>query len=321
MMPRQLPLVFAAAIVGASLASAQQPTLGREQITTLAKAQVAIAVVHDSMNAELALQRNKKTEIQNQLEDKYKSQVEAVLKANALTDSSYQHGIFLVSTNDALRAIFDSVVVALTGTTLPGQVAGAPAPATVAVPPGQVGVHVGHVINSFGDTPGKVGLLTIAQEEAAVVLQHAQLATRQPTNLAYMQTHAGHVINAIDPTVIAQGPGKGYGLKKAAAGIAQHLDLAAKSEGATPAQIAHAGHAATSARNVEDRATQILDLAQKVRSATDAAEAAKLVNQIVSLAEQLVPGADANSDGRITWEKGEGGLAQVDEHIKLLLKG
>ncbi|HVZ47795.1 MAG TPA: hypothetical protein VG916_03355, partial [Gemmatimonadaceae bacterium] len=133
MMPRPIALPLVAVIAATSLASAQQPAaLGRADITTLAKVQVAIGVVHDSMNAELAQQRNKKTEIQNQLQEKYRGQVEAILKANALTDSLYEHRIFLVSTNPALRAVFDSVTVALTGAPIPGQAPGA-APAAPAV--------------------------------------------------------------------------------------------------------------------------------------------------------------------------------------------
>ena len=41
--------------------------------------------------------------------------------------------------------------------------------------------------------------------------------------------------------------------------------------------------------------------------------------RIVSLTEQLVSGADLNSDGRVTWELGEGGLQQVQEHVNLML--
>jgi hypothetical protein len=43
------------------------------------------------------------------------------------------------------------------------------------------------------------------------------------------------------------------------------------------------------------------------------------MSQIVSLTEQLVAGADKNGDGRITWEEGEGGLQQAQEHVNLML--
>ena len=31
-------------------------------------------------------------------------------------------------------------------------------------------------------------------------------------------------------------------------------------------------------------------------------------------------GTDANSDGRITWEMGEGGLQHADDHIRMMLR-
>ena len=76
-----------------------------------------------------------------------------------------------------------------------------------------------------------------------------------------------------------------------------------------------------SARNTVDRSDQLLALAQKVQAATTAAEAAAIVSQMASLADQLIAGFDANADGRITWEHGEGGLQQCDEHLKLMLAG
>jgi hypothetical protein len=37
------------------------------------------------------------------------------------------------------------------------------------------------------------------------------------------------------------------------------------------------------------------------------------------LCDQLANGADTNSDGRVTWDAPEGGLAQVQEHVTLML--
>src|SRR5216117_2134170 len=85
--------------------------------------------------------------------------------------------------------------------------------------------HIGHVLDSFNGTPMNMGLLPTAMAEAKTAAQHAGLAAKA-TTLAMVQTHAGHVINAIDPTIVAQGPGAGYGLKKAAQGVAQHATLA-----------------------------------------------------------------------------------------------
>ena len=134
-----------------------------------------------------------------------------------------------------------------------------------------------------------------------------------------MKTHAGHVINALDPTVVTAGPGLGYGLKKAATGIAMHIDLAAKAAGASPNVVTHAKHIATSANNVVTRADQLLAIAKQVQAATDAPAAAALVSQMISLSQQLMAGVDTNGDGQITWE--EGGLQQAQEHVNLMLAG
>jgi hypothetical protein len=136
-----------------------------------------------------------------------------------------------------------------------------------------------------------------------------------------MKTHSGHVIHALDPTQEASGPGQGYGVKKAATGVAAHIELAANAEGASAGVKTHSGHVATAARSTVKRADQIIALAKQVQAATDAAAAAALVSQMASLCEQLIPGADANGDGRITWEDGEGGLQQAEEHVMLLLRG
>ena len=80
-----------------------------------------------------------------------------------------------------------------------------------------------------------------------------------------MKLHAGHVINAVDPSVVASGPGLGYGVKRAALGVAAHIDLAAKTPGASPNIVTHAGHIGTSARNTVQRADAIVR--EEVRAA------------------------------------------------------
>ncbi len=62
------------------------------------------------------------------------------------------------------------------------------------------------MINAWGDTPMGAGLLPTAIAAARIAATHAGLAARQPTNLEYMKTHAGHVLNAIDPTLSKDSP-------------------------------------------------------------------------------------------------------------------
>ena len=293
------------------------PALSREEIVMVARAQVAIVAARDSMNVQRAKQANKTAQAQEQLQNQFRAQYNDILQHVGLTDVEYQRRTFLVSSDSMSRRIFDSVVVAVTGAPLPGYAARA---AVLAVPAGPAGVHIGHVVNGFNETPTLQGLLPAATAEARIAIQHAGLAGRQPNNLEYMKLHAGHVIHALDPKAInLTAPGLGYGVTKAATGVATHIDLAAAAQGASPAIVMHAKHIATAARNVAERAGAALAIAQKVQAATTAAEAAALVSQLTSTVEQLIAGVDVNGDGRITWEQGEGGLQQADEHVKLML--
>jgi len=181
--------------------------------------------------------------------------------------------------------------------------------------------HMGHVTTSWKDTPDKQGLLPTAMAEAKIAKQHAGLALQQPANLAWLKTHTGHVLHAVDPSAEAKGPGLGYGVMKAASGVAQHIDFAAGSDGASGNVKAHAEHVGTSAGNTVDWAKQIAALAGQVKASTSAADAAAKARQIDALASQLVDGTDANKDGKVTWVKGEGGLGQAELHMGFMSKG
>ena len=283
----------------------------------VARAQVAIVAARDSMNVKRAKQANKTAQAQEQLHTQFRAEVADILQHVGMTDAEYQRRTFQVSSDSASRRVFDSVVVAVTGAPLPGYAARA---AVLAVPPGPAGVHIGHVVNAFNETPTLQGLLPAAIAEARIAIQHAGLAGRQPNNLEYMKLHAGHVIHALNPAAInLTAPGLGYGVTKAATGVATHIDLAAGAQGASPAVVMHSKHIATAARSVGERAAAALVIAQKVMAATTAAEAASLVSALTSAVEQLIAGVDMNGDGRITWEQGEGGLQQAEEHVKLML--
>jgi hypothetical protein len=182
-------------------------------------------------------------------------------------------------------------------------------------------VHLDHVSTAIQGTPEGRGLLPTALAEAQMAATHAGLAVRDPANLDAMKQHAGHVIHALDPTAAARGPGLGYGLKKAADGIATHIELASRAEGASALVIQHAPHIATSARNTVKRADEIIALAKRIQAAETAAAAAPLVAELTTRAQQLTSGVDANSDGQIGWQEGEGGLAQAEQHLNLILQG
>ena len=180
-----------------------------------------------------------------------------------------------------------------------------------------VQTHIGHVMDAFNGTPMNMGLLPTAMAEARVAAQHAGLAA-QSTALAMMQTHAGHVLNAIDPALVAQGPGLGYGLKKAALGAAQHAGLAANAPEASAGVKTHSMHVNAAAKNAAAMADAVIDLAQKIRASTSMEEAARLAAEMKTKAEQMTSGVDADGNGTITWDAPEGGLAQAQTHMGLM---
>ena len=323
---------FLACLIIPALAAAQDPhaahqqaappsPLSKDEMVAYVKADIAISAARDSMQAQYAMVRNKKVEVLNSLREKLRLQIDSILKKAGMTQVDYDRKTYVVSTDNGARHLFDSVVVAVTGAPLPGSLPPAPVRAVVAVPAGPVGTHIGHIVNAFGDTPMNNGLLPTALAEARTASQHATLGARNPANLDAMKLHAGHVINALDPTIVPMGPGLGYGLKKAALGVANHIDLAAKAQGASVNVQTHANHIATCARNTIVRADSMIAIAKRIQAATEAGAAAAMMNQLVSLGNQLVAGFDANADGRVTTQEGEGGLQQAEEHVQLMLAG
>ena len=178
--------------------------------------------------------------------------------------------------------------------------------------------HIGHVADKWNDTPEMVGLLPAAIAEARVAAQHAGLAASDTSNLDSMKRHTAHVLHAVDPTQIENGPGAGYGVKQAAEGAAKHIMAAANSDDASGAVKTHAEHVATSARNTVARADEIVMLAQKIDATTSAGDAAGLVTELNDLAQALLAGVDANNDGRTGWQEGEGGLETAETHLNLM---
>ncbi len=182
-------------------------------------------------------------------------------------------------------------------------------------------VHIGHVLTGWNDTPDKMGFLPTAIAEAGVAAQHAGFAASKLDDLAWVKTHIGHILHAVDPSVEPKGPGLGYGLIKAAGGAAKHVGFAAESEGASKNVKTHAVHVDASTKNVVAWGKLIVRLGKKVQAANTAAQAAPIVKKIEQLATRLVAGEDVNGDGQTTWHAGEGGLKAAEQHMGFMTKG
>jgi len=181
-------------------------------------------------------------------------------------------------------------------------------------------MHVQHVNKSWTDTPGQKGLMETAIGEAEIAATHAGFAANKPDDLAWMKMHNKHVINAIDPGKEPKGPGMGYGVMKAGKGVIKHINLAAGSKDASDYLKMHAVHVATSAENAVKRSEQVLQLSENLQKTNSPKEAAKLSKEIVVLTQAILNGTDANGDGKITWQAGEGGLLESRKHLGFIVK-
>ncbi len=173
------------------------------------------------------------------------------------------------------------------------------------IEPPLVHAHIGHVMTAWRDTPGTVGLLTVAASDARVAAAHALLTSKSET-LDDMKLHAGHVLHALDPTLEPKGPASGYGTKKAATGALQHVGFAASVEGASPLVKTHAG--VVSARLTDTIATtdRAIATAQKIRAAGASAEALTLTGELVSEISQIGEGIESAQQEMRLMMKSEG---------------
>ncbi len=76
-------------------------------------------------------------------------------------------------------------------------------------------------MTQWKEVPTGQGFLPVAVADAKVASIHAGYMQKSPDNLDTIKLHAGHVLNALDPTVEPKGPGS-FGVKRAAAGAVQH---------------------------------------------------------------------------------------------------
>jgi hypothetical protein len=199
-------------------------------------------------------------------------------------------------------------------------------------------VHIGHVMTSWKDTPEMKGFLQTAIADATVALEEAERADLEGRINDFV-LYGGYVLNALDPSSETQAllktayarlptnyvkieiPGTGYGLKKAVAGALQHVQLAAKSEGASDNVKTHAEHVTASLENVAKWTDQAIGVARKLLTAKAVGDGQPLVDELFELTTQIAMGADANGDGQIGWQTEEGGLRQASTHMRLMMKG
>lgn len=165
--------------------------------------------------------------------------------------------------------------------------------------------HIGHVMIAWRDTPGTVGLLTVAISDTRVALAHAQL-TSKSTSLDDLKLHAGHVLHALDPSVEPKGPASGYGAKKAVAGAVQHVGFAAAAEGASAGVKSHAASVTARFNQIDATTDRAILVAQNIRSATSPEAGATLARELMTLTTDIAAGLDQAQQELRVMMKAEG---------------
>jgi hypothetical protein len=204
--------------------------------------------------------------------------------------------------------------------------------------PSPAQAHIGHVMTSWKDTPETWGCLPTAIADTQVAMEQVERADLEG-RINDFWLYGGYVLNALDPgpdtaallkTAYARlpttyvkidVPGSGYGIKRAVAGALQHVQLAAKSEGASDNVKTHAAHVSASLENVAKWTDEAIATARKLLDAKDVGGGQVLVDELTAQVGQIAIGTDANGDGQTSWETGEGGLRQANTHMRLMMKG
>ncbi|HET9467064.1 MAG TPA: hypothetical protein VFO48_01580 [Vicinamibacterales bacterium] len=198
--------------------------------------------------------------------------------------------------------------------------------------------HISHVMTSWKDTPEMKGFLPTAIADAQVAMEQVERADLEG-RINDFWLYGGYVLNALDPGtetdallktayarlptnyVKIEVPGTGYGIKRAVAGALQHVQLAAKSEGASDNVKTHAAHVAASLENVAKWTDEAIATTRKLLEAKDVGSGQVLVDELTAQIGQIAIGTDANGDGQTGWQTGEGGLRQASTHMRLMMKG
>src|SRR5918993_1330191 len=206
------------------------------------------------------------------------------------------------------------------------------------VPTNPAHTHIAHVMTSWKDTPGMKGLLPTAIADAQVAMEQVERADLEG-RINDFWLYGGYVLNALDPGAETDAllkktyarlpttyvkidvPGSGYGIKRAIAGALQHVQLAAKSEGASDNVKTHATHVTASLENIAKWTDEAIATARKLLEAKDVGSGQVLVDDLTAQIGQIAIGTDANGDGQTGWETGEGGLRQANSHMRLMMKG
>lgn len=153
-------------------------------------------------------------------------------------------------------------------------------------------VHIGHALTGWVDTPGKLGLLVTAEQEATIAAANADLMIEaaQRGNLQATKEFLTNIGNVLDPEVYPDGNGKGYGLRKATEGAISHLKFAAESPDASNNALRNIARTTIRANSALDKCDELLGLIGDALTIDEVEILAELGEDIKTLAYDIAGG-------------------------------
>jgi hypothetical protein len=140
-------------------------------------------------------------------------------------------------------------------------------------------VHIAHTTPGWSDTPGKAGLLSVAEREAETAAENARNGFRARLDATELKRYVSYALHAIDPSVQKVGPGTGYGLVRAMEGTADHVKFAAESEDASKNLKESMEALEVSASRIRQSAKVSLAIGQEILSTSKPEDLASLAEE------------------------------------------
>jgi serine/threonine-protein kinase len=200
------------------------------------------------------------------------------------------------------------------------------------IPP-QALTHIRHLLVAFGDTPKHTGLLIGLMNDVALLKTSSTtlVTAYEQKNAAEVRKNTEAIYNLLvgtqgngygdlDKNGSLTDPGDGYGLfingdhVGYIEGTIQHAQLAAQMPDASTSVRLHGGHVVVCGQNIEDWATQILQLIPSILADPLSAASGKSIREIAALADRIENGRDLNGNERVEPVPGEGGAQTALQH-------
>jgi hypothetical protein len=91
-------------------ATAAAPAAADPELSSFAKAFVAVGLVRDDFDAQLAMPKNKTLELQAQIRKDMKTKIEETIRASGLTLDVYKRVEYTITVDPTRRAVFDALL-------------------------------------------------------------------------------------------------------------------------------------------------------------------------------------------------------------------